>query len=210
VQLLVGDWAARTVAENQPTKLAAIEGLDRTTEGADLTVGGIYIDGEVKGGISIPDGLSLLAEHDFDATVQGLDAVPADDRPPVGVVRNSFQVMVAIGTLLAALGLWFLWFRWRRGRLPATRWFYRAVVVAGPASLVALIAGWIVTEVGRQPWVVYEVMRTSEAVTGADGVPVGYATLGAVYLALAALVVWILRRLSRQPTALELPPEARR
>ena len=101
--------------------------------------------------MAIPDLLSLLAFHDPDAEVEGLDTVPADDRPPVAWVRNAFQVMVGIGTLLALIAVWFLWSRWRRGALPTSRWFYRAVVVAGPLGIVALIAGWIVTEVGRQP-----------------------------------------------------------
>jgi cytochrome d ubiquinol oxidase subunit I len=197
-QIVVGDWAARTVADEQPTKLAAIEGLDETTKGAGLTVGGFYVDGKVYGGISIPKGLSLLADHDPNSTVEGLDAVGSDDRPPVGIVRNSFQVMVGIGTLLALLGLWFLWSRWRRGALPATPWFYRAVIVAGPASVVALIAGWIVTEVGRQPWIVYELMRVEEAVTRAEGIPVGYATLVVVYIGLFAVALFMLRRLARQ------------
>jgi cytochrome d ubiquinol oxidase subunit I len=197
-QLIVGDWAARTVAEEQPTKLAAIEGLDKTTKDAELTIGGVYFDGEVHGGVSIPDLLSLLAYHDPNTTVQGLDAVPADDRPPVGWVRNSFQLMVGIGTLLAGLALWFLWFRWRRRALPRTAWFYRAVVLAGPAALVALISGWIVTEVGRQPWIVYQLMKTREAVTGAEGIPVGYATLAVVYVGLASLAFYMLRRLARQ------------
>jgi cytochrome d ubiquinol oxidase subunit I len=205
-QLVVGDWAARTVTKEQPAKLAAIEGLDKTTEGADLTVGGIYFDGDVHGGISIPDGLSLLADHDPNATIEGLDAFPADDRPPVGIVRNSFQVMVGIGTLLAALALWFLWFRWRRGALPGSRWFYRAVVLAGPAALTALIAGWIVTEVGRQPWIVYQLMRTDEAVTGAEGIPVGYATLVVVYAGLIAVARVMLRRLARQGPDAEAAP----
>ena len=124
-----------------------------------------------------PDLLSLLAFHDPNATVKGLDTVPPADRPPVNVVRFAFQTMVGIGSLLALLGVVYsrTWFR--RGRLPASRWFYRAVVAAGPLSLVALIAGWITTEVGRQPWIVYRVMRTSQAVTGAGGIPVGYATL---------------------------------
>ncbi|HET8592895.1 MAG TPA: cytochrome ubiquinol oxidase subunit I, partial [Solirubrobacterales bacterium] len=141
---------------------------------------------------------SLLAFHDPDSTVEGLDATPAADRPPVGWVRNSFQLMVGIGTLLALLGLWFLWSRWRRGGLPRTRWFYRAVISAGPLSLVALISGWIVTEVGRQPWIVYELMRVEDAVTGAEGIPVGYATLVVVYLGLASLAFYMLRRLARQ------------
>jgi cytochrome d ubiquinol oxidase subunit I len=125
--------------------------------------------------------------------------VPASDRPPVNVVRFAFQTMVGIGTLLALLGLVFLVVRVRRRRLPASAWFYRAVTVAGPLSVVALIAGWVTTEVGRQPWVVYGVMRTSQAVTGAGGLPVGYGALVAVYLGVLAGVFWVLRRLARAP-----------
>jgi cytochrome bd ubiquinol oxidase subunit I len=202
-QIVVGDWAARTVAESQPTKLAAMEGLHETTEGAGLTVGGIYLDGEVHGGVTIPRLLSVLSFHDPNATVQGLDEVPEEDRPPVAWVRNSFQVMVGIGTLLALLGVWFLWGRWRHGALPRSPWFYRAVVVAGPAALVALICGWFVTEIGRQPWIVYELMRVEEAVTGADGIPVGYATLVVVYLGLIAVALYMLRRLARTPPGVD-------
>jgi cytochrome d ubiquinol oxidase subunit I len=199
VQVIVGDWAARHVAEAQPIKLAAMEGLGHTTRGAPYHVGGWYRDGEVRGGIEIPNLLSLLAHHDPDAKVIGLDAVPARDRPPVNVVRMSFVTMVAIGTALAALGALYLLVWWRRGGLPRWRWFYRAVVVAGPLSLVALIAGWVTTEVGRQPWIVYGIMRTPEAVTGANAVPVGYATLALVYTALIVIVAWFLRRLARRP-----------
>ena len=197
-QLVVGDWAARSVAEHQPTKLAALEGLDRTTDGAGLTLGGVYYGGAVHGGIRVPKLLSLLSTHDPDATIEGLDAVPRSDRPPVEVVRNSFMTMVMIGTALAVIALAYLAIWWRGRRLPRSPWFYRAVVAAGPLAFIALIAGWITTEVGRQPWIVYRVMRTSEAVTGADGIPVGYATLVVVYLGLGALVLWLLRRLARR------------
>jgi cytochrome bd ubiquinol oxidase subunit I len=200
-QLLVGDWAGREVASMQPTKLAALEGLGRTTRGADLHILGWYTNGKVKFGIAIPHGLSVLAFHDWNATVQGLDAVPASDRPPINTVRFAFQTMVGIGTLMAVLGVVFLVVRVRRKRLPESRWFYRAVVLAGPASVVALICGWVTTEVGRQPWVVYHVMRTSQAVTGAGGLPIGYATLALAYLGVAAGVVWILRRLAAAPIA---------
>ena len=121
------------------------------------------------------------------------------DRPPVTVVKYSFRTMVAIGSALAALGAWFLWVWWRHGRLPASRWFHRSLVAAGPLALVALVAGWITTEVGRQPWVVYEVMRTEQAVTGAGGIPVGFAALGLVYVALIAIAGVMLRRLGKQP-----------
>jgi cytochrome d ubiquinol oxidase subunit I len=207
-QMVVGDWAARTVAEEQPAKFAAIEALEETTNGADLTVGGWYIDGEVRGGVAIPRLLSVLAAHDPDARIEGLAEFRERDRPPVAWVRNSFQLMVGIGTLLALLGLWFFLARWRRGALPRSRWFYRLVVAAGPASLVALISGWIVTEVGRQPWIVYELMRVEDAVTGAEGIPVGYATLVVVYLGLIAIALYMLRRLARTPPEIEARPGA--
>jgi cytochrome d ubiquinol oxidase subunit I len=200
-QVLVGDWAARSVAVAQPTKLAALEGVPTTTRGAPEHLLGWYSDGRVKHGLRIPKLLSFLAYHDPNARVQGLDAVPRNRRPPVNVVRVAFQLMVGIGTLLALLGVVFLAVRIRRRRLPESRWFYRALTLAGPLSVVALIAGWVTTEVGRQPWVVYEVMLTRQAVTGASGIPVGYATLVTVYLLLAAAVVWVLRRLARAPLA---------
>jgi cytochrome d ubiquinol oxidase subunit I len=199
LQIVVGDWAAREVAREQPVKLAAFEGLGRTTEGAPVHVLGWYDGEEVVYGIAVPRLLSLLAHHDPDATVQGLDTVPPDQRPPVNVVRYSFQTMVGIGTLLALLSVLYLYVRLRRRRLPASRWFYRAVVVAGPLSVVALIAGWVTTEVGRQPWIVHGVMRTEEAVTGARGVPIGLGALVVVYLGLAAAVAWVLHRFSRVP-----------
>jgi cytochrome d ubiquinol oxidase subunit I len=189
-QLLVGDWAARTVAERQPVKLAAFEGLERTTKGAPFSL---------PGGIEVPDLLSVLAFHDPDATVTGLDSVPADDRPPTGIVKVSFRTMVFIGTALTVLGAWFLWVWWRHARLPSSPWFHRALVAAGPLALVALIAGWITTEVGRQPWIVYRVMRTESAVTGASGIPVGFAALGLVYAGLVAVAFVMLRRLGREP-----------
>ncbi len=208
VQVLVGDWAGREVAHYQPVKLAALEGLPRTTKGAPIHVLGWYTDGQVKYGIRIPKLLSLLAFHDPNATVRGLDTVPASDRPPENVVRVAFQSMVGIGTLLALLGAAFVFVRLRRGRLPDSPWFYRAVALAGPASLVALIAGWVTTEVGRQPWVVYGVMRTSQAVTGAGGLPIGYAALATVYLGVAIAVVWILRRLAQAPLEPSTPATA--
>ena len=202
-QVLVGDWAARDVAEKQPIKLAALEGLSQTTRGASEHILGWYTDGEVKYGIAIPKLLSLLAFHDPNAEVIGLDTVPKADQPPINTVRIAFQTMVGIGTGLALIAVVYVGTWLRRRRLPRSRWFYLAVVLAGPASLVALISGWIVTEVGRQPWIVYRVMRTSEAVTGANGIPVGYATLAIIYAGLVVAVVWILRRLSRAPLELE-------
>jgi cytochrome bd ubiquinol oxidase subunit I len=199
IQVVVGDWAARDVAQTQPVKLAALEGLAQTQKGAPEHLLGWYDGRQVEYGIRIPKLLSLLAFHNPNATVKGLDSVPANDRPPVNVVRFAFQTMVGIGSFLALLGVVYAatWFRLRR--LPASRWFFWAVVAAGPLSAVALIAGWITTEVGRQPWIVYGVMRTSAAVTGARGIPVGYATLAIVYSGLAVAVAWLLRRLASAP-----------
>jgi cytochrome d ubiquinol oxidase subunit I len=202
-QVVVGDWAARTVAKQQPIKLAVIEGLPTTTKGAPEHLLGWYNGTAVVYGIEIPRLLSLLAFHDPNATVTGLDAVPAQDHPTrslINVVRFAFQAMVGIGTLLGLLGVVFIAVWVRKRRLPRSVWFYRALLLAGPLAVVALICGWVTTEVGRQPWIVYRVMRTSDAVTGASAIPIGgYGTLAVVYLALIVAVVWILRRLARVP-----------
>jgi cytochrome d ubiquinol oxidase subunit I len=197
LQVIVGDWAARDVAVYQPVKLAAMEGLATTTRGAAEHLLGWYNGHAVVWGIEIPRLLSLLAFHNPNATVQGLDIVPLADQPPVNIVRISFQTMVGIGSLLALIGLVYLYLRFRKRGLP--RWLLLAVVAAGPLSVVALIAGWITTEVGRQPWIVYDVMRVSSAVTGVSDIPVGYGTLSAVYVVLAVIVYFILRRLARIP-----------
>jgi cytochrome d ubiquinol oxidase subunit I len=209
VQVIVGDWAARTVAEEQPVKLAAFEGLAKTQEGAPFTIGGVFDEKQqkVRWGIEVPRLLSILAHHNPNAKVTGLDSVPPQDRPPINVVRIAFQTMISIGTGLALLGVIFFLTWLRKRRLPRSKWFYRAVMLAGPASLVALIAGWITTEVGRQPWIVYQVMRTEQAVTSADGLEVGYVVLLAVYIALAGAVLWLLRRLASKPPSSEVEGE---
>jgi cytochrome bd ubiquinol oxidase subunit I len=205
VQVIVGDWAGRTVAERQPTKLAAFEGEAKTTKGAPLHILGYYeSNGEIKWGIRIPKLLSLLSQHDPNATVQGLDRVPPEDRPPVNIVRYSFQTMVTIGTLLALIGVLYIATWLRRRRLPRSVWFYRAITIAGPLAVVALIAGWVTTEVGRQPWVVYGVMRTSQAVTDAGGLWVAYGILVTTYVLLAIAVAWLLLRLRRHSPLEEL------
>lgn len=196
VQIVVGDWAARFLADNQPVKFAALEGLQKTERGAPLTVGGIYLDGEVRFGIEIPKALSYLAQHDANAEVAGLETVPPDDRPPVAIVRTAFQVMVGVGTGLLALSTWFAVVWWRRHRLPRSRTFLWLAVAAGPLTVVALEAGWVATEVGRQPWIVYGVMRVEDAVSTASNLRVGYFTLIGVYAALTVGTVYALRRLA--------------
>lgn len=198
-QVVVGDWAGREVARNQPVKLAAFEGLGTTQDGAAIHIGGWYQDGRVVGGVPVPRMLSLLAFHDPNARVQGLDSVPAADQPPVNVVRIAFQTMVGIGTALVALSLWFLISLVRRRGPPRSRWFWRALMVAGPASVLALWGGWTTTEVGRQPWVVYGHMRTSEAVTASGAVVPAFIVLMLVYAALTVITIAVVRRVGARP-----------
>jgi cytochrome d ubiquinol oxidase subunit I len=199
VQIGVGDWAAHFVADNQPVKLAAMEGVFSTERGAPLHVGGIWIDGRLRFAIEIPFGLSLLAHWDPHAEIAGLEEVPADQRPPVNPVHLSFQAMVASGLALLLLGAWF-GLAWRRRHdLPRSPWFLRGAAAAGAISVVALECGWITTEVGRQPWIVYGILRTSEAVSSAPGLRFGLYALIIVYAALTAGSVFVLRRLARAP-----------
>jgi len=201
VQVLVGDLAAKLVAERQPVKLAALEGQWETESHAPEHIGGIPIPSEEKTiwAIEIPGLLSWLAYGSTDAVVEGLRAVPPADRPNVVLVHLAFQLMVAIGFGLLGLGAWAGIAAWRRKRLPEGKWFLRAAVLAGPAAFVAIESGWIVTEVGRQPWIVQSIMRTADAVTTRPGV--GWQLLGtaAVYALLASACVWLLLRLARRP-----------
>jgi cytochrome d ubiquinol oxidase subunit I len=195
LQPLSGDVLARVTARTQPVKLAAMEGQFATERGAPLRLGGIP-DEEARTtryALEIPYGLSLLAFHDPRAEVAGLNAFPRDQWPPVAVVHLAFQAMVGAGTALAGLALWGALLAWR-GRLFASRAFLRAVVLAAPLGLVAVEAGWVVAEVGRQPWIVQGVLRTADAVTAMPGLVVSFLLFTALYLLLAAVVVWLLLR----------------
>lgn len=208
VQIGVGDWAAHFVADYQPTKLAAMEGVFETERGAPLHVGGVEIDGELRYAVEIPNGLSLLAQWDPNAEIKGLDQVAPADRPPVNVVHPAFQVMVGIGLGLLALSAWFGLAWWRRRELPRGPWFWRFAAVAGPAAVVAMEAGWVTTEVGRQPWVVWGVLRTSDAVNPAPGLWVGLVVVSVVYVVLTVATVYVLRRLATDQPVPIAPQEA--
>lgn len=196
VQPLAGDYAAKTVAVTQPVKFAAMEGHFVSERGAPLRLGG-WPDEEAartSWAIEIPGLLSWLAHGDFDAEVKGLTAFPRDEWPPVAVVHVAFQVMLACGGWLVFVALWFVIAAWRRRALPVSRPLLAAIAVAAPLAFVAIEAGWIVTEVGRQPWVVHRVMRTADAVTPMPGLWVPFAAFTLVYVALGAVVVALLRQ----------------
>lgn len=202
LQPLSGDWAGRVVARTQPAKLAAFEGQFATEAHASLRIGGIPdVDTrETRYAIEIPGGLSLLAHGDSAAPVIGLNDVPRELWPPVAAVHLAFQVMAAIGTALAALAVW-AGVLLARGQLFTTRAFLRTVAFSTGLGFVALEAGWMVTELGRQPWIIQGVMRTSEAVTPMPGLVVPFVLFTLVYLGLAAVVIALIRR-----TVLETAP----
>jgi cytochrome bd ubiquinol oxidase subunit I len=199
IQFAVGDTAARSIASDQPVKFAAMECVQQTHRDVTEYLGGRCTSEGVKGGIGIPGFDSFLVGFSTNTKVTGLDSVPSNDRPPANTLLHwAFDAMVGICTLLIVLGLWLGWAWWRRRDIPGTRWFLRAVAVSGAAALVALECGWIVTEVGRQPWVVYNVMRTKDAVTGASGVWVTFSAILALYAALGTAAVLILRTMAHR------------
>jgi cytochrome d ubiquinol oxidase subunit I len=162
-QPVVGHLLGGNLGDRQPAKLAAFELAETTESPSPLRIGGIYVEGKVYGTIDIPYLGSLLAQNSFTEPVAGLDTIPPDDRPPINLTHWAFQSMVGIGVLLMSAVLLFWLARWRGRDLLERRWFLRFCVLAGPLAVAALEAGWIATEVGRQPWVVYSVLRTEDA-----------------------------------------------
>ncbi len=207
---LTGDWSAKVVAKTQPAKLAAMEGQWKTEARAPLRSGG-WPDEEnevTRGAIEIPGALSWLAFGDADATVKGLSDFPREDRPPVGIVHAAFQILVACGSALALLSVVSALLAWRRRGLPDSDLFLRIVTWASPLGLIAIEAGWTVTEVGRQPWVITGFLRTKDAVTPMPGLVVPFLLFTLLYLFLAVVVLVLLRRqVFASPTSAELPAE---
>jgi cytochrome d ubiquinol oxidase subunit I len=196
LQMVSGDALARVTAVNQPTKLAAMEGEFQTRQGAPLRIGGIpdVHSKQTKYAIEIPYGLSILAFHSPKAIVAGLDQTPRDEWPNVLVVHLAFQTMVGIGTLLVGVSVLSAFFAWKCKRLLMSRLFLQLLVLSSPLGFVALEAGWAVTEVGRQPWIIYHVMKTSAAVTSMPGLENTLAVFTLLYFVLSAIVVWLMAR----------------
>lgn len=201
LQPVVGHFAGQRLADEQPIKLAAMEGLAETTDRARLELGGYWNGEELVGAVEVPvDGLlSFLSTNDFNATVTGLDAAPLDEQPPVGVVHVAYQIMVAIGSGLVGLIGWAGW-RWRRraDTMFGSQLFLWALVAAGPAAVVAMETGWTTTEVGRQPWIVHGLMRTEDAVTDADYIWITLTVLVVVYAGMTGGAVAVIRSMSRR------------
>ncbi len=197
VQFFVGDTAARAIAEDQPVKFAAMECVQHTHSDVTEYIFGICTDDGVRYGVGIPGFDSFLVGFNTDTKVVGLDSVPPDERPPANTLLHwSFDIMVGVGTAIIGLGLWLGIAWWRKRDIPKTKWFLRAVSVSGIATIIAMECGWIVTEVGRQPWIVYEVMRTDEAITGASGVWISFSIVLVVYALLGVATVLILRSMA--------------
>ncbi|MBX6332092.1 MAG: cytochrome ubiquinol oxidase subunit I [Gemmatimonadaceae bacterium] len=209
VQPISGDVIGRMTAEVQPVKLASMEGQFRTERGAPLRIGGIPDEAArtTRWALEIPYGLSLLAYHDPRAVVRGLDAFPREDWPPVPIVHVAFQIMVGLGTYIALVSAWAIVAAWRRRALPDDPWLLRALALAAPMGFICIEAGWTVTEVGRQPWIIYGVMRTADAVTPMPGLVVPFAVFTALYCLLGAIVVWMLsQHVARSPRIAERAP----
>ncbi len=207
IQPLSGDISARYVAAQQPVKLASMEGDFVTMRGAPLRIGGIpnEDEGRTNYSIEIPKGLSFLATHDVNAEIKGLNDFPRDVWPPVAIVHIAFQVMVALGSFMALVSLLVLVMLWRKRDVTSMRWLMTAIVLAAPMGFICIEAGWTVTEVGRQPWVIYGILRTADAVTPMPGLIVPFLAFTTLYIFLGVIVVWLLyKQVMRSPSERDL------
>lgn len=204
LQPISGDLSAKDIAERQPVKLAAMEAHFETSKGAPLYIGGIVDqeNQEVTHKIAIPKALSFLAFGDFDAEVKGLNDFPEDEHPNVAIVHYAFQVMIGLGTLLLLAGvLFFITLSRKRTWLNSPK-FWILFIVLAPMGFIALEAGWIVTEVGRQPWIIHNIMKTKDAVTPVPGIVYSFYMYVALYSTLTIAVTWLM---ARQIKALNTP-----
>ncbi len=196
LQPISGDISAKDIAERQPEKLAAMEAHFETEKGADLIIGGIPNEetATVDYAIRIPNMLSFLAHGDFEAEVTGLEEFSREFWPPVLIVHVAFQVMILTGMFMAGVGLLFLIFYWKKKEILHKKWWLWVVGICTPLGFIAVEAGWTVTEVGRQPWIVYRMFKTAEAVSPMPGLQYTCYILSGIYLLLAFVLVWLMRR----------------
>jgi cytochrome d ubiquinol oxidase subunit I len=201
IQVFIGDVVAREVFHDEPAKFAAIEALPTTGGHVPETLGGVVIDGKVRYGIPIPDGASLLSGFRPSTRIAGLDAIPAGVRPTdrlVTIVHLSFDVMVGTAFLLLGLALWFALAWWRRRDLPASRWFLRATALSGVVAIVSLESGWVVTEVGRQPWTVVGLLLTRDAVATSGNLWPFFGGAVVIYAGMTVGAIYTLRMMHRR------------
>jgi cytochrome d ubiquinol oxidase subunit I len=197
-QPFIGHVLGMRIHDSQPAKLAAFE-LAQTTEGpAPLRLGGVLVDGEVRWALTIPRLGSVIARNSWDAPVPGLDGVPPSEWPPVNVTHLAFQSMVGIGTLLAAMAVVYWLAHWRGGDLSSNVWFLRVAVIAGPLAILAVESGWVATEVGRQPWTVWQVLRTTDAASMSSGLWWSYTAVLTIYVGMTVGAVVVLRSMARR------------
>ncbi|MBX6380509.1 MAG: cytochrome ubiquinol oxidase subunit I [Thermoflavifilum aggregans] len=219
LQPFSGDFAARSVAKLQPAKLAAMEGLFYTQSHAPLSMGGIWsatlpasgsdsIVYQLRYAIEIPDMLSILVHGKANAIVTGLDHIPKNEWPPVGVVHVAYQIMVALGILLFLLAIISLCGVWKYRKWMHKSWFLKWHIIAIPAGFLAIEAGWTVTEVGRQPWIIDHIMRTADAVTPMPGIVYTFYFFTWIYLMLSAMVIFLLyRQIKMVPVLYDVVPD---
>lgn len=207
LQIVSGDFNARFLSDYQPAKFAAMEGIFRTQAGAPISIGGLADSktGQIYYALEIPKGLSILAKNDPNAVITGLDKYPQSDWPNVALVHFSFDGMVGSGffALLVAVVFWFLYWRGKR-KVPENRLLLLGILLAGPLSFLAIELGWMVTELGRQPWVIYGYLRTADAVTTAPWMNISFLVFSLIYVLLAVALIWLLLRVARTP----LPTQA--
>lgn len=197
LQPISGDISAKRLAKHQPVKLAAMEAQWETERGAPLRIGGIpdEEDEVTRFAIEIPKALSFLAHFDFNAEIKGLKEYPPEDRPPVAIVHYAFQIMVACGMVMIVAGILGGWLTWRRKGIPVDRWYLKLITCCAPLGFIAIEAGWTVTEVGRQPWVIYNYMRTADAVTPMPNLVIPFIAFTILYIFLSIIVIILMRRM---------------
>lgn len=196
LQPLSGDISAKDVAKRQPAKLAAMEAHFETEPSSSFLIGGIVdeINQEVKYGVKIPGLLSFLVHSDFNTPVTGLNDIPKENHPPVAITHYAFQIMIGLGMFLLAVSLIYIIALWKKKKWLQSKWLMKLFVFSIPLGYIALEAGWVVTEVGRQPWIIYEIMRTADAVTPMPGIVYSFYIFTAVFVSLSAIVIFLMYR----------------